>query len=52
MTTEDLIQALKEGRIARNNRDFIGWRQDYHELKVWTKMLADYEEALKGLKGT
>ena len=46
MTTESFMQAYEEGR-PENVEDLDGWSKDYRELQYWSKMLRDYEEALR-----
>jgi hypothetical protein len=50
ITTETLLQAVVEGRVGEQS-DFRSWRKEYKELQYWQKMLNEYEEALRTLKG-
>jgi len=49
-TTEELLRAVEEGRVGEQS-DFPSWRKEYQDLQYWQKMLNDYEEALRTLKG-
>jgi hypothetical protein len=50
MTTESFLQTLEQGHISEQG-DFRSWHEEYHQLRYWQKMLSDYEEALRSLKG-
>jgi hypothetical protein len=50
MTTEELLQAVEQGRLGEQS-DFGSWRKEYQDLQYWQKMLNEYEEALRKLKG-
>ncbi len=50
MTTEALLDAYEQGRLDGPNPDHLKWIKDHRELLLWTKMLKDYEDALRGLK--
>jgi hypothetical protein len=51
MTTEAFLQAMEEGRLSEQRHLQI-WRKEYQDLQYWQKMLNDYEEALRSLKGS
>jgi len=50
MTTEAFLRAMEEGRLSEQIH-FRVWREEYRDLQYWQKMLNDYEEALRLLKG-
>jgi hypothetical protein len=50
MTTESLLQTWEQGLMSEPS-DFRSWHKEYRELQYWQKMLNDYEEALRSLKG-
>lgn len=50
MTTETVLQALEEGRLSEHCH-FRSWHKEYQDLQYWQKMLNEYEEALRSLKG-
>jgi hypothetical protein len=43
MTTEALVQRLKENPSAEANNDFTKWRKEVRELSSWQKKLREYE---------
>jgi hypothetical protein len=49
MTTEAFLQTFAGAGLAEQPSINI-WNQEYQELKMWVKRLAEYEEALEGLK--
>jgi len=51
MTTEAFLQALEQGGLSEQSH-FRIWRKEYQDLRYWQKMLNEYEEALRTLKGT
>jgi hypothetical protein len=50
ITTEALLQAVEQGRLSEQS-DFPSWRKEHQDLRYWQKMLNEYEEALRTLKG-
>jgi len=50
MTTEDLLLALEERRLAGERPEFREWREDHLELQYRRRQLSEYLVALKGLQ--
>ena len=50
MTTEDLLLALEERRVAGERPEFREWREDHLELQYRRRQLSEYLVALKGLQ--
>ncbi|OIP90095.1 MAG: hypothetical protein AUK55_13420 [Syntrophobacteraceae bacterium CG2_30_61_12] len=50
MTTEDLLLALEERRLAGERPEFREWREDHLELQHRRRQLSEYLVALKGLQ--
>lgn len=42
--------AAAEGRLAIDERELAGWREDYEALPVWQQRLAEYREALSVMR--
>ena len=50
ISTEDFLEALRQGRLAETNPDFVNWRRDYlGELQDLERMLATTQEELRKL---
>jgi hypothetical protein len=49
MTTEAFLQTIEAGCPSEPHPP-QSWKQEYHELRYWQKMLNEYEEALENLK--
>lgn len=50
MTTEDLLLALEERRLASERQEFREWRDDHLELQHRRQQLSEYVAALKELR--
>jgi hypothetical protein len=44
MTTEALVQHLKENPSAEANKDFQKWQKEIRELSSWQQKLREYEK--------
>jgi hypothetical protein len=50
MSTEEFLSAHREGRFAKDNRDFEKWKEDARELQSCSQHLKEYEDAYRMLK--
>lgn len=49
MTTASLVEALEAGRLE-DRKEYREWADEHRQLLHWSRMLVEYEEALKAVK--